>query len=88
MPDPDPGRFFRDGRLTAIPAKRKARLAVLDLLAQHFEPGLLYPEVQVNSTLRRFHADCAALRRQLVDEGFLERRAGVYWRAGGTFDIT
>ena len=29
----------------------------------------------------------AALRRYLVDEGFLERRDGFYWRVGGTFDI-
>jgi hypothetical protein len=37
--------------------------------------------------LKRFHPDFAALRRFLVDEEFLERREGYYWRAGGTFDI-
>ena len=38
--------------------------------------------------LGRFHPDFAALRRYLVDEGFMERRGGFYWRAGGTFDVS
>ena len=31
--------------------------------------------------------DHGALRRYLVDEGFLSRQAGVYWRSGGTVDV-
>jgi hypothetical protein len=58
---------------------------VLDLLAQNFDPGRRYSEAMVNLILGRFHADVAALRRYLVDEGFLEREHGEYWRAGGTF---
>jgi hypothetical protein len=34
--------------------------------------------------LRSFHDDVAALRRYLVDSGFLSREDGVYWRSGGT----
>ena len=30
------------------------------------------------------HADTAALRRYLVDEDFLSRAAGEYWRSGGS----
>jgi hypothetical protein len=30
-----------------------------------------------------FHADYAALRRHLVDEGLVTRADGVYWRTGG-----
>jgi hypothetical protein len=33
------------------------------------------------------HGDYATLRRYLVDDGFLERREGFYWRAGGSFDL-
>jgi hypothetical protein len=33
--------------------------------------------------LQLFHPDFAALRRYLVDEGFLTREDGVYWRSGG-----
>jgi hypothetical protein len=31
------------------------------------------------------YADTAALRRYLVDEEFLTRDHGVYWRSGGSF---
>lgn len=79
--------FLRDGRLVAIPASHAKRLVVLDFLAGQFEPGRVYPERDVNFLLMQFHPDCAALRRYLVDDGFLERREGFYWRAGGTFDI-
>jgi hypothetical protein len=78
--------FVRDGRLTSIPTQRSKRLVVLDRLAQEFEPGQHYTERQVNSILRRWHEDTAALRRYLVDDGFMQRAHGEYWRAGGTFE--
>jgi hypothetical protein len=79
--------FVRDGHLLAIPVQHAKRLVILDLLAQEFEPGRRYRERQVNAMLRRWHPDTAALRRYLVDDGFLTREAGEYWRAGGTFDV-
>jgi hypothetical protein len=75
--------YLRAGRLTQIPAQHAKKLMVLDRLSQEFEVGRRYPERQVNETLRRFHPDVAALRRYLVDEGFLARQGGVYWRVGG-----
>ena len=79
--------FVSDGRLRQIPANRAKRRVVLDWLAGRFEPGKTYPERDVNLLLGMAHADVAALRRYLVDEEFLERRDGFYWRAGGTFEI-
>jgi hypothetical protein len=79
--------FLDDGRLVSIPAAHGKRMVVLDWLSQQFEPGKVYPESQVNQILQRYHADFAALRRYLVDEEFLERREGFYWRAGGTFEL-
>jgi hypothetical protein len=79
--------FVREGRLKSIPAQRAKRIVVLDLLAQEFEPGRRYPERTVNSMLRKWHDDTAALRRYMVDEGILDREAGEYWRAGGSFDV-
>jgi len=79
--------FVVGGRLTGIPAVRSKRLEVLDYLARRFEPGRVYPERDVNYLLGTVHDDYAALRRYLVDEGFLERRDGFYWRAGGTFEV-
>ena len=83
----DERRFFDGDRLVVIPRRRAARLAVLDRLAAEFEPGRRYGEATVSHILSRFHPDYCALRRYLVEEGFMERRHGVYWRAGGTFDI-
>ena len=76
-------RFFRGEQLVEIPAQRSKRLVVLERLALEFEPGVHYREAQVNDLLRRFHPDVAALRRYLVDEGFLDRESGRYWRSGG-----
>jgi hypothetical protein len=79
--------FIREGRLTSIPAAHSKRLVVLDYLSQAFEPGRRYKEKQVNEILGRVHEDVAALRRYMVDEGFMNRRGGIYWRAGGTFEV-
>jgi hypothetical protein len=79
--------FVRDGRLVSIPSQRSKRLVVLDHLVRVFEPGVRYPEREVNALLAVWHPDVAALRRYLVDEGFLTREAGVYWRSGGTVEV-
>ena len=78
--------FVRDGRLTQIPTSRQKRLVVLDWLVQDFEPGVRFSEPMVNLILGKRHADTAALRRYLVDEGLLDRAGGDYWRAGGTVE--
>jgi len=80
-------RFFREGRLVLMPTRRAKRLVVLDQVAQVFELGRTYPEPEVNALLAEVHPDVAALRRYLVDEQFLTREGGVYWRSGGTVDL-
>jgi hypothetical protein len=75
--------FLRDGRLLSMPVQQSKRRIVLDHVAQAFEPGRHYSEAQVNLLLGQVHADTAMLRRWLVDEGFLDRDHGWYWRAGG-----
>jgi hypothetical protein len=78
--------FVRDGRLTSIPSAWAKRKIVLDWLAQRFEPGTRYSEAMVNRSLGQVHPDTAALRRYLVDDGFLSRDHGEYWRTGGRVD--
>lgn len=78
--------FFSGARLTDIPSSHAKRRVILERLAQEFEPGLRYDEREVSFRLQMFHEDYAALRRYLVDEGFLTRAQGFYWRSGGRSD--
>jgi hypothetical protein len=75
-----------DGRIVRMPAKHSKRLVLLDHVCRVFEPGVRYAEPEVNALLRAFNDDVAMLRRYLVDEGFMTRDSGVYWRSGGTFE--
>jgi hypothetical protein len=87
--DPDRQRdlilrtFITDGRLTQIPAAHGKRMVVLEHIASSFEPGVRYPEREVNAILRAWHDDHAALRRYLVDADLLSRDTNEYWRSGG-----
>jgi len=78
--------YMRDGRIVTMPAKRSRRLVLLNHVAQLFEVGVQYEEGEVNLRLRNLREDYAALRRYLVDEGFLDRDHGMYWRTGGSVD--
>jgi ArsR family transcriptional regulator len=75
--------FLSRGRLTQLPAQRSKQQIVLEKLAQEFEPDRDYTEREVNRILVEFHDDVAALRRGLVDGGWLERSEGIYRRRGG-----
>ncbi|MDE3721059.1 MULTISPECIES: DUF2087 domain-containing protein [Nocardiopsis] len=79
--------YIREGRITSIPVRRPARLLLLDRVARAFEPGVRYTEARVNEVIGVFSADVPALRRGLVDEGFLEHDRVHYWRCGGTVDL-
>ena len=79
--------FVKDGRLVSIPVQQTKKRIVLDHIARIFEIGVRYDEKEVDAMLRAFHADYAALRRYLVDEHFLSREHGVYWRSGGSVEV-
>jgi len=72
------GRFFVDGRIERVPAKRKTRAAVLLEVLRRFEPGRVYAEKEVDAILLEVHEDFAYLRRELVNYRYLEREAGRY----------
>ncbi len=78
--------FVRGGRITSFPVARAKRRLLLEHVAGGFEPGVRYPEGQVNDLLRAWYDDYAALRRYLVDELLLDREDGIYWRIGGFVD--
>jgi AcrR family transcriptional regulator len=81
-------RFFdAEGRLKTLPAKQSRQLAVYDLIAQRFVPGVRYTELEVNRQLMGLYDDYVTLRRGLIDFGLMDRAAGEYWRSGGTVAI-
>lgn len=67
-------------RLKDIPASRKKRLVILKWLVKKFDIGADYPERSVNEIIKRYHPDCATLRRDLVGYQLMQREQGVYWR--------
>jgi hypothetical protein len=75
--------FFVNDRLTRLPVQCSRRLVVLRWLADQFETARDYPESEVNQILNAYNDDHALLRRELVDDGFMARDHGVYWRTDG-----
>ena len=69
-----------DGSFKTFPTQQKKFLAILRYIVRVFEPGMEYPEKQVNAMLLRFNEDTATLRRGLVDYNLMQRQAGVYKR--------
>ena len=79
------GQFLDDaGRIKQLPGKHTKKLAVLEYLTEKFEPGVIYSEQQVNELCNQWYTlgDCFLLRRELVDNGFLNRKSDgtQYWR--------
>lgn len=72
---------YVDGeRIKSLPAGYKKRLVVLKWAADHFEFDRKYSEREVNEIIERHHVDYCTLRREMVEEGLMERSEGVYWR--------
>jgi hypothetical protein len=71
-----------DGSLKQIPPQGNKLLIVLNFIVDAFAFDTNYTEKEVNTLLRRFHVDTAALRRYLVDAGLMARESDgtCYWR--------
>ena len=71
-----------DGTLKQIPPAKNRLLIVLNFIVDAFAFDTNYTEKEVNTILRRFHLDTAALRRYLVDNGLMAREGdgSRYWR--------
>jgi len=76
--------FFspRTGKLKDIPAQRKKRTAVLEVILNEFEPNRVYDEKDVNEVIRRFHSDVCTIRREFIMENMMSRKDGKYMRKG------
>jgi len=71
-----------DGTLKQIPQMGNKLLIILNFIVDAFAFDANYTEKEVNTILRRFHVDTAALRRYLVDYGLMARESDGtrYWR--------
>lgn len=78
--------FMADGRLVRMPAAQSKRRVILEHIVSVFEPGVRYPEREVDAILRAWYDDHATLRRYLIDADLMNRDQGVYWRIGGPVD--
>jgi hypothetical protein len=80
--------FFRDDRLVSIPAKASKRDLLLPVIVERcFPEDRDYEEREVNMRLALLHPDVAALRRYLVDGGWMTREAGIYRRGPRTVEL-
>jgi len=66
-------RYFEQGMLKVLPKKIVSKRAVLEEVAQRFEPGREYTEQEVNAVLGAIYDDITTLRRSLVDYGYMFR---------------
>lgn len=75
--DPGVAHLYTAGRLTVIPTRRATRVAVLrDLADRLFAFDRVYTQAEITDALAAVHDDPLTLRRELVDELFLERTLG------------
>jgi hypothetical protein len=71
-----------DGTLKQIPPMGNKLRIALNFIVDAFAFDTNYTEKEVNTILRRFHIDTAALRRYLIDYGLMARESDgtKYWR--------
>ena len=72
--------YFDGDCLQQIPLRYKKQRVILAKLIEEFQIGVRYPEREVNEIFKRFHPDCAALRRYMIDHRFMARENNIYWR--------
>jgi len=75
--------FYRDGKLTQMPARHAKRQAVMMRFFALFEPDRVYTDREVKELIAPIWPDFAEVRRFLCDTGLLQRTKDgrSYWRA-------
>lgn len=72
--------WVKNGRIVDIPAQEKKKQVVLRWLADQIDPDRRWTEREFSEWLSQFNEDYAFLRRYLVDNGYMTREKGIYWR--------
>lgn len=71
-------RFFRYGKLTALPVQRKKREIVLKYIARSLEADKDYAECEVDALIHTFFDDHCTVRREMIAAGIMTRENGIY----------
>lgn len=70
--------YFEAGRLTRMPSQSKKRWVVYMEIIRRIEADRSYTEQELNELIMGIFDDYCLVRRELVDEGVLQRENGVY----------
>lgn len=70
--------YFREGVCYRLPVQNKKRWIVYEEVIRLIEPGREYGEKELNAVITRIHEDYCLIRRELVEEGVLQRSSGIY----------
>jgi hypothetical protein len=72
--------WVKDGRIIDIPAQEKKKQILVRWVARQIDPERRWTEREFSDWLAQFNEDYAFLRRYLVDNGYMARDKGIYWR--------
>lgn len=70
--------YFQDGRVSRLPTQNKKRWIVYLEIIKLFSAGVTYTEKEINELIKQIHEDYCLVRRELVEEGVLQREDGMY----------
>jgi hypothetical protein len=79
--------FFRNGRVTRLPAQRKKRIYVLEFFLEKFELNRVYTESEVNEIIKEHYEDFCTVRREFIINRMMTRKEGRY-RRNGSYRLT
>lgn len=73
--------YIVNDRIIKIPRAEKKKIVILQYLLQKFQHNKKYTETEVNEIIKFMHEDYAALRRYLIQYGFMDREdnGSAYW---------
>jgi len=72
--------WVKNGRIVEIPAQEKKKQVLIRWVASQIDPERRWTEREFSEWLKQFNEDYAFLRRYLVDNGYMARENGIYWR--------
>ncbi len=72
--------WVKDGRIVDIPAQEKKKQILIRWVARQIDPARRWTEREFSEWLSQFNEDYAFLRRYLVDNHYMARENGIYWR--------